>query len=262
MQDSKGYPHNNQLFVFNENCSPIKLPLVKAATSKKSSSSNESRSQKAADECRARYENSCVFCGYFDQSSRVAAHIFELSKFNCMEEKDRNKKLRHFILNTINCSSNLICLCNNCHLKFDSPYQIGIHPETHQLTVSERIREDVTQGGLAYSSLDGKVVKFDGEFMPSTELLKYRYSFFLKSEAKAKNGKRETSHSSSAHSEILHSSAYSAPPYKKAKIEIESAASGGQCNACSTSRRCRAFVPRRADAGCGTCSHLEERHCL
>jgi hypothetical protein len=89
--------------------------------------------------------------------------------------------LERFSLDTINNLSNLISLCRPCHIEFDN-YLIVVHPIFKSLIISESIRGEVnvTQGGIPFLALHGKVVQFNGDsrFQPTIALLTHRYEVF------------------------------------------------------------------------------------
>jgi hypothetical protein len=258
---SGGIPHSNQLFVFNEDSSPTKLPTIHAMkfkspysqSSSAPSSSGSNRSQKAASECRERDSNSCVFCGYLDYSNRCAAHIFEIDVYNRMHKEERKKHLTLFGLQDINSLANMLSLCTNCHTKFDAPYLIGILPNEHCLVVSPRIMgsEYVTQGGIPFSKLDGNKLSFNGSthFHPSEELLEYRFSFFKNSTSQEDivvegegKGPLCKSQDKKKKNKRIFSSLEQTPDITK------------------WFKKCPAFEPQSSSAGCKLCGLSLEKH--
>ena len=164
---------------------------------------------------------------------------------------ERKKHLTLFGLETINSLSNILCLCSNCHEKFDAPYLIGIHPREHQLVVSPRMgSDDVTQGGIPFRSLHGNVLSFNGSrnFSPSVELLEYRFSFFKNStnwEEKVGDGEKKGS-----------------AIYKSQEKKRTFSSFGQIPSITKWFKRCPAFEPLSSNARCKLCGLLLEKHWL
>jgi len=187
------------LYIFDEDSSPAKLPARQqqedrsqsessSNSSSNSSCSSSNRSRIASINCHKRDGNTCVFCGYFDSSSRDAAHLFEVMHSSKLDDESLYKTLGDLQIDNINALSNLLSLCKQCHKYFDHPhYSIGIGLD-HKLIVSKGIRDKVTQGGVPLASLHGTPVEFKGQpcHRPTPALLQYRLTFF----ESVSNGKR------------------------------------------------------------------------
>eukprot|EP01036_Dinobryon_divergens_P031820 gene31820-41296_t len=186
------------LYIFDEDSSPAKLParLPQEDRYQSESSSNSSSnyscssngSRTASINCHRRDDNTCVFCGYFDSSSRDTAHLFEVKHSRILDDESLYKTLGDLQIDNINALSNLLSLCKLCHQYFDHPhYSIGIGLD-HKLIVSKEIGDKVTQGGVPLTSLQGKLIEFKGQpcHRPTPALLQYRLTFF----ESVSNGKR------------------------------------------------------------------------
>jgi 5-methylcytosine-specific restriction endonuclease McrA len=167
------------LYIFNDpdDTSPEKLPEVLNAKSERRSSA--SRNSGNSDIVRIRDSSTCVFCGYCDNSTRETCHIYEVGDFNKPSSEGKKTMLMDLGIYNINSVANMLCLCDNCHHNFDR-HLIGIDPSNHELIILEEIFDSTTQGGTLYSTLNGKVIKFNGKILaiPPQEVLTHRYNIF------------------------------------------------------------------------------------
>jgi hypothetical protein len=171
-----------QLYVWNEESgTPDKPPRQTTEVDKLSSVTKNSTESLR---CKERDKNACVFCGYTDGAKRQASHILELRYFKEIPtEVERDNLLESLGLESINSLANLISLCEKCHRQFDKN-KIGIEPDSKTLVVADEILDDVTQGYIPFSQLQGKSIIFNGirTRQPSAALLKHRFDIFAKSE--------------------------------------------------------------------------------
>ena len=159
------------MFVWNyESSSPTKLPGPLEA---EETGSLTSRSTGQSTACRDAYESKCLCCGD-SEAAKHAAHVFDIGVYNKLG-KDRVRFLRGLDLVSINELANLICLCTNCHTKFDN-FRLGIDPTERMWTVSAVEREDRPE---FYRLVHGKRITFYANGTPTDKALKWKWLRFV-----------------------------------------------------------------------------------
>ncbi len=134
--------------------------------------------------CKETANNVCLFCGMTNLAGvgLQGCHIYEREKYKKLKNKrEKIAALDGFLISHIHQQNNFICLCSKCHNSGFDPYLICIHPASHTLMISPRIREEVTGNGK-FGDHHGKHIIFPGmnHRWPTQQLLLYRHNEFIK----------------------------------------------------------------------------------
>ena len=90
-EDVRSFIHSYQAALVAHLAKNKRKSRSNSPTTQSSKSSN--RSQVFSNRCRSHYENSCLFCDYWDHSNRNTAYLFEVKDHNSLDSDMKDTRL-------------------------------------------------------------------------------------------------------------------------------------------------------------------------